>query len=109
MLQAQMQAEMQQRAASERINAILVNCATQVYAQLVGYAWTTGEGQVGDEEYRAMARVAKDSAPFLGEALGMLRTARPSDEAPTPEEHANDIPTEPEPDPRSPDSPIILP
>lgn len=109
MLQTQMQAEMQQRAASERVNAVLINCATQVYAQLVGYAWTASEGQVSDDDYRAMARVAKDAAPFMGEALGMLRTARPQDEAPTPAEHANGIQPDDTQAPAASESPIILP
>ncbi len=104
--QMAMQAELQQRARGERVDAILTNCAAQIYAQLVGYAWTASEGEIGEDEYRAMARVAKDAAPYFGEALGFLRVAPKAPPEPTPPEQSNGIPAD---EPSREPSPIILP
>jgi hypothetical protein len=58
--------------AREKVDAILVNTASSVYASLVAKAWDGDETLIPDEVFRKLAFIAKSSIPFFGQVFGML-------------------------------------
>lgn len=76
---AAFQAEQAQRSAHAHAEALLANTASRIFAGLVIEEWRRPPdlaepfAGIPAETYRTMARVAKEAAPFFGEALGICQ------------------------------------